>query len=157
MTIPSVRPSPANLKGFGSVVTAPAGAPTSHGADYRFWSDLAHYTIDGETEIGLCTVYRQNSPVITGMERHLRTAELLIPVDVPFVLPLLRDGEDSSAARAFRVNPGEAIVIDEGIWHGACLPVGRDEATYFVIFRRGTPHQDVEKKPVAPFEITLQD
>lgn len=157
MTIPSIRATPATVKGFGSVVTGPVGAPTSHGADYRFWSDLAHYAIDGETEIGLCTVYRQPSPRITGMERHLRTAELLIPIDAPFVLPLLRDGDAPEAAKAFRVSPGEAIVIEEGVWHGACLPVGKDESTYFVIFRRGTPHEDVEKKAVPPFDIAVRD
>jgi ureidoglycolate lyase len=156
MTVTSVQATPASVKAFGAVVTGPAGAPTSQAADYRFWSDLAHYSIQGETEIGLCTVYRQPNPTITGMERHLRTAELLIPVDAPFVVPLLREGDPPTAAKAFRVNPGEAIVINEGVWHGACLPVGKDEATYFVIFRRGTPHQDVEKKTVSPFDITIR-
>lgn len=145
--------STANFAAYGSVVTDPSGAPTSEAQDYKFWSDLAHYAISGETEIGVCTVYRQSSPVVSGMERHLRTPEILIPIDVPFDLPLVRDGEPEEQVRAFRVRPGQAVVIEPAVWHGACLPVDAPQARYFVIFRRGTPHQDVEKKSVRPFQI----
>ena len=50
-------------------------------------------------------------------------------------------------------NTRQAVVIDQGVWHGACLPVGRVESSYFVIFRRHTPHQDVEKKAIPVIEI----
>lgn len=138
---------------FGSVVATPSGPPTSQAADYKFWSDLASYTINGETEIGVCTVYAQPDVEIGGMERHVRTPEILIPIDAPFVLPLLREGEPDEAAEAFRVDVGEAVVIDAGVWHGACLPVGKRQSSYFVIFRRRTPHEDVQKKSVTSFRI----
>jgi ureidoglycolate hydrolase len=143
----------ANFAPFGSVVVTPSGPPTSQAGDYKFWSDLASYAITGETEIGVCTVYAQPEAEIGGMERHVRTPEILIPIDAPFVLPLLREGEPDEAAEAFRVDVGEAVVINTGVWHGACLPVGKGESSYFVIFRRKTPHEDVQKKPVASFRI----
>lgn len=155
MTLRPRHATPKLFAEFGSVVLPPDGKPTSHASDYRFWSDLAHYEIGGETEIGICTVFARKHPRIEGMERHLRTPEILIPIDAPFVVPLLRDGLPSARARAFRVNIGEAIVIGEGVWHGACLPVGKKTSSYFVVFRRGTPHEDVEKKPVEPFEIAV--
>jgi ureidoglycolate hydrolase len=65
----------------------------------------------------------------------------------------LREGQPVQSAHAFRVEIGEAVVIDPGVWHGACLPVGRDVSSYFVIFRRGTPGEDVEKKQVEPFLV----
>jgi ureidoglycolate hydrolase len=153
MTLTPAPASEAAFGRFGKVVLSPRSAPTSEANDYRFWSDLAHYEIRGETEIGLCQVFRQPANVITGMERHLRTPEILIPIDAPFVLPLLREGSPSSDAGVFRVEPGQAVVIDPAVWHGACLPVGAEASWYFVIFRRGTPGTDVEKKPIEPFTI----
>jgi ureidoglycolate hydrolase len=142
-----------NFKKFGKAVSAPKGNPTSQAADYKFWSDIANYNIDGETEIGICTVYKQNKNEINGMERHLRTPEILIPIDAPFILPLLIEGENEEKIKAFQCNLGEAVVINKAVWHGACLPVGKDESSYFVIFKKGTPNKDVEKKEIKPIEI----
>lgn len=151
--IKPVPVTPQRFAGFGSVVVAPTAAPTSKAADYKFWSDLAHYQIEGETEIGICTVYRLLTTDISSMERHLHTPEILIPIDSPFILPLLRDGDTAEKSGVFRVEPGQAVVIDAGIWHGACLPAERDIASYFVIFKRHTPHTDVVKKNLPTIEI----
>jgi ureidoglycolate hydrolase len=156
MKIKIEKISTENFRKFGKIVTAPEGAPTSQAADYKFWSDIADYIIEGETEIGICTVYKQPKNEINGMERHLRTPEILIPIDAPFTLPLLLNGEDVKEAQAFKCNIGEAVIINKGVWHGACLPAGKDEASYFVIFRKGTPHGDVEKKNLIPFEVGEQ-
>lgn len=142
-----------NFANFGKAVTAPTKAPTSQAGDYRFWSDIANYHIDGDTEIGLCTVYQQPVMEISGVERHLRTPEILIPIDAPFILPLLLEGQPESAVEAFQVNLGEAVVIDKAVWHGACLPAGKKESSYFVIFRRNTPHEDVVKKNIEKVQI----
>lgn len=142
-----------NFSKFGRIVSAPKDKPTSEAEDYKFWSDIADYMIEGSTEIGLCTVYKQPKAEISGMERHLNTPEILIPIDAPFVLPLLHDGKAGKEAEAFKVNIGEAVVIDRGVWHGACLPVGKKECTYFVIFKKSTPFEDVEKKQIEMIEI----
>lgn len=142
-----------NFNAFGSVVTSPKGEPTSKSADYKFWSDIAAYNISGETEIGICTVYKQNETKINGMERHINTPEILIPIDAPFKLPLLLSGDDDENVKAFEVGIGEAVVINKAVWHGACIPVGKDVSSYFVIFRRNTPKEDVEKKNIKTIEI----
>ena len=150
MNVHAVHATSAALGTLGSAVNAPAGKPTSEANDYRFWSDIASYRIDGETEIGLCTVYRQKTHRVAAVERHLHTPEILIPVDAPFILPLV----SGNRVEAFRVNVGEAIIVNQGVWHAACLPAETAEATYFVIFRKGTPQRDVEKKPIEPAEIS---
>ena len=144
-----------NFKKYGSVVTFPQQEPAAADKSFKFWSDIAHYSIDSETEIGLCTVFQQPETVIDGMERHLRTPEILIPIDAPFVLPLLLDDENETNVQAFQVDIGEAVVIDPAVWHGACIPVGKKESSYFVIFRRGTPFQDIEKRSVKPINIDI--
>lgn len=130
---------------YGRVARLPEGPPTAEDATFRFWSDVAHVGIDGETEIGFCTVYRQDASAVTWMERHDRTPELLIPIDGPFLLPVMGEGEHAEV-EVFEVRPGEAVVIGQGVWHSACHPADADAATYFVIFRRGTPQEDVIKK-----------
>ena len=153
MKIKTKHITPENFAKFGKVVTTPTQAPTSQAGDYKFWSDIANYLIEGNTEIGLCTVYRQPVMEISGVERHLRTPEILIPIDAPFILPLLLEGQPDNAVEAFQVNLGEAVVIDKAVWHGACLPVGKKESTYFVIFRRKTPHEDGAKKVIQKVQI----
>lgn len=146
--------TPEDFAAFGAVAQLAGTVPTSQAADYQFWSDLAHYAVDGETEIGICTVFRQPAAGLTAMERHLRTPEILIPIDAPFILPLLRDGDAARHAAAFRVAPGQAVVIDSGVWHGACLPDGPERSSYWVIFRRHTPAEDVEKQTIPLIEIS---
>ena len=136
---------------YGKIARLSVGKPTSQSAEYKFWSDLADYSISGDTEIGICTVYRRSVARIQSLERHMNTPEILIPIDGPFVLPLMKDGLDKIEVFQFQV--GEAAVIDRGIWHGACLPVKKKEASYFVIFLKGTPASDVQKKLIHPADI----
>jgi len=153
MKIKAKRITLENFQRFGSVVTSPVGSPASQGDDYKFWSDIARYKINGATEVGKCTVYKQKKNIISGMERHMLTPEFLIPIDSPFVLPVLIEGNDETNVEAFQVNVGEAVIMNQAVWHGACLPVGKKEVSYFVVFRRKTPYEDVEKKSVNKFEI----
>lgn len=48
-----------NFSAFGKVVVGASGNPTSQAADYKFWSDIMNYRIEGETEVGICKVYKQ--------------------------------------------------------------------------------------------------
>ncbi len=145
--------SPRSFGRFGRVVSGPANAPTSQGPEYKFWSDIAHYVIDGETEIGLCTVYRQPRTTLGTVERHLRTPEILVPIDGPFVLPLVRE-EREGRGGSFPGGSGRGRG-DRYRRLARPLPPGRagTEESYFVIFRRRTPQEDVEKKQIAPVHI----
>ena len=152
-TIQPRRISPEGFARYGSVVRMPASPPLAEGPAFKFWSDVAHYGIEGETEIGFCTVYRQEGAPVVWMERHERTPELLVPIDAPFLLPVMTAHAPDDQVEVFRVEPGEAVVIGRNVCHSACHPAGRDEATYFVIFRRGTPREDVIKKEVVGVAI----
>lgn len=139
-----------NFSVFGRVTAWPEGDPLAADETFAFWSDVAHFEIAGETEIGYCTVYRQKRDVVGWMERHDLSPEILVPIDAPFVLPVMtEEGE----VEAFHVALGQSVVIGQGVWHSACKPVGVDSATYFVIFRRGTPQEDVVKTDIDPIDI----
>lgn len=154
-SIRSIHISDKNFEKYGKVVLAPGGPTTAEAGNFKFWSDISHYSIQGETEIGICTVYREAGNPVTGVEQHKKTPEILIPIDHPFVLPLLLEGRPDEETEAFTVNPGEAVVINEGVWHAACLPVSADESSYFVIFRRNTPGEDVTKKGIGKITVEI--
>lgn len=135
---------------FGDAVVMPSADPTAADETFSFWSDVVHYGIEGETEIGYCTVYPQEDGVVSWMEKHDRSPEFLVPLDAPMILPVMTD---DGGVRAFRIVVGEAVVIGKGIWHSACKPVGGSATTYFVVFRRGTPHEDVVKREIEPVAV----
>src|SRR3989304_8776350 len=154
MIIKAKNITPENFLSFGKIVIGAFGKPTLQAADYKFWSDIINYKIDGDTEIGICTVYKKATNSINGMERHLNTPEILIPIEAPFILPLLTDRDKPEQTEAFIVDIGQAIAIDEKVWHGACIPLNKSECSYFVIFKKGTPFSDVEKTNLP--EITIE-
>lgn len=140
-----------NFRPYGVVASLGDVPPLAENGQFRFWSDLASYTVEGETEIGYCTVRRPTGDVVDWMEAHERTPEVLVPIDWPFILPVM---DQDGAVAAFEVQPGEAVVIKQGVWHSACIPVGRSEASYLVLFRRRTPHDDVSKRTID--EVTIR-
>ncbi|MCF7740172.1 MAG: ureidoglycolate lyase [Candidatus Marinimicrobia bacterium] len=142
-----------NFSQYGELVNKPDTVPTARSDKFKFWSDLAHYDIGGKSEIGICTVFLQTKLIIEELERHNSSPEILIPGDGPFLIPLLLNQNDTSEIDIFRVEIGQAIIINKGVWHGACLPVGKKETSYFVIFEHGTPTKDVEKKSIQPVEV----
>ncbi|MFW5973031.1 MAG: ureidoglycolate lyase [Bacteroidota bacterium] len=148
-----VRPiDEVSFRPYGRIFRAPTSGPLAETRGFSYWSDVASYEIEGATEIGWCVVRAHDEP-IDWFERHDRTPEILIPVDAAVVLPVQR--EDGETVEAFRVEVGEAVILDSGVWHSACLPADRDEASYFVIFRRGTPSEDVVKTAVSEFMVEL--
>ncbi len=148
-----IRATPQTFANYGKVVDYPTIAPTAQGANYKYWADLAHYLIEGESEIGICTVYEAKDKVVESLERHLRTPEILIPIDASMLLPVLQQGEPDDEVKLFKVELGQAVVMDPGVWHAACFPYGKASCSYFVIFRRGTPEDDVEFKPLSPIGL----
>ncbi|HPC35364.1 MAG TPA: ureidoglycolate lyase [Candidatus Marinimicrobia bacterium] len=147
--------SPDNFAKFGKVVSLPSEEPTAEGDTFKFWANIANYQINGKTEIGLCSVTLPRGNRINSLERHLHTPEILIPIDTPFALPVLIEEEPEENLEIFKVNVGEAVVINPGVWHGASIPLGKPQATYFVIFGYQTSLKDIEKKIINDIEIPI--
>src|SRR5690606_32881042 len=100
-----------NFAPYGKVAVLGNEKPLASGSQFKFWSDHASFRIEGETEIGFCTVFPPRQGIVDWMERHARTPEILIPIDWPFVLPVMRDG----AVEAFEVYSGEAVMINPDV------------------------------------------
>lgn len=69
---------------------------------------------------------------VAAMERHPHTREALFCAAAPVVLAVAAGAGDrplGSAVEAFLIEPGDVVVLDEGIWHDACH--GLTEPTYY--------------------------
>lgn len=79
--------------------------------------------IDTEGSLGL-TVGSPLPSKTYKMERHLHTKEALFCTSEPIVLAIAnsKDSERPRAEdiKAIIINPGDVVVLNEGIWHDAC-------------------------------------
>ncbi len=153
--------SPEAFAPFGSVITLPRREPTASGAGFRWWGELV--TLRGGDRpyaIGFLDL----DPGINRFdwaERHMLSDELIVPLtgeclvyvappdylDEPERLPPL------DRFRVFRVAPGQAVLLNTGVWHGAPL-ADSARAQAMVILLSGTAVQDTA---LVRFEATPID
>lgn len=94
---------------------------------------------------------------IQQMERHFRTEEALFCLERPFVLAIAKpsDAPLAESIRCVRVDPGEVVVIDRGVWHDACY--GLDEPTPYYWFAACDPDEEGKWTPVVGEVVIIDD
>lgn len=140
--------TPASFAKFGKVADANVIPPLVNAENLKFWTTIATYTVDGETEIALCQV-KKSVDFVGMLERHVKTPEILVPIEGDFILPVAPAGNlqdpaeipEASGVEAFIVRSDQAVVMEKGVWHTAPIPIGK-ETSFFVIFRKETSKQD---------------
>ena len=78
MKIKAKKITAENFSSFGKALVEATGDPTSQAVDYKFWSDIINYNIEGDTEIGICTVYKQQLLKINDIIIRLKFSYLLM-------------------------------------------------------------------------------
>jgi len=137
---------------FGRAVALPDGPPTSAGKGFDCWFGMAELDAR-DLRLGQVRAFATDGTVTT-MERH-PDLELLIAVTGPLVqvvapgrdLDDATEEPDADKAVAFRMEPGEAVVIAPGVWHAAALPV---ENETFYLFA-GLPHPPEPGREASPW------
>ncbi len=70
------------------------------------------------------------------MERHLGTEEAIFCADAPVVLAVAPASAAPAPRRdqieAFIISPGQAVVMDRGVWHDACRGLMRPTAYFWM-------------------------
>ena len=143
-----------NFLEFGTVVNTPKTEPSLPSG---YVPKLATFHIDGEAEIGICTVHKSAEPM-TWMERHLKTMEIFVSIEGDFLLAMSRpedpaDPEDIPQAdkvRAFHVREGQTVVMKPGSWHGVASLAER--CSFLIIFKKDTAKDDLMVKNFADDE-----
>jgi ureidoglycolate lyase len=127
---------------FGRVVDFPGQQPDASGDGWRWWAQTALLDrADRPYAVG----YLKLEPTAISFdwaERHARSEEMVIPVDG--ALLLYAAAPDPDSFRVFRVEPGQAVILAKGTWHGA--PLAADGmAAALVLLAEGTGETDTDK------------
>jgi ureidoglycolate lyase len=132
---------------FGQLVTVPKNITVEPGAVHG-WARVATAKFSGEVEVGWLKLLRR--PIeITQMEHHLGTPEMLIPLDVPLLVPVAPADASADSVpnpeqiEGFVVKPGQALVMDRSGWHWLPFPTEGESGSCLIIFARDTPRHDL--------------
>lgn len=93
------------------------------------------------TSVGIVESY-PSSLRCEAIERHKNTTETIIPTSGRIYV-VVATGTDRNDAEAFMIPAGEAVTLNEGVWHSVPLVTEHDTKS-FIIFNEGTPESDFE-------------
>jgi ureidoglycolate hydrolase len=120
---------------------------------FAYWNDLSLGDFEGTATFGMVKT-KAGGMAVPLLERHLRTSETLVPLDEDIVLVLAEPTSgslpDLDNAAAFLVRRGQAVTLKRGTWHYIPLVPSGNAARTMVVFRRGTPSEDLEVKELQP-------
>ncbi len=146
---------------FGDVLEA-NGHPTkliNDGACGR-WHDLAALDFsDGRAGISLFRADIRSLPYSFSLvERHPAGSQAFIPMEtVPFLVIVAPDeAGQPGRPRAFVTQPGQAINLHRGTWHGVLTPVA-GSGLFAVIDRIGGGANLEERRYEAPYKVVLKE
>ena len=147
------RLTPEAFAPYGKVVLRPTTPAPKTGSDWDCWFGVG--LLPGSNlQLGQ-VITRPTDYRVTTMERE-PTEEFLLPITGPVVQTVARPGNlsdpteepDASMVVAFRIEPGEAIIMSPGTWHWAAMPVHGETFYYFAT----VPHPpEPGRDPTSPW------
>ena len=156
MHLPIADLTPDAFAPFGTVIQQPTAAAEATGEGWRWWSEAARLPhTDRPYAVGYLRL-EPSPPRFDWAERHLRSTETIIPLDAACLVHVGPPGDTPAwnLFAVFRVRPGQGVILNEGVWHGAPLALDRPLAA-LVLLRRGTGAEDVEKVVCAEGAIAI--
>ncbi len=141
---------------YGKAILHPRsmGEPTKSADHWECWVYMGDMT-PGTASLGIVTTRWTDKPIYV-MEAH-SVREVLMPLDKPLIQVVAEPCDiadigarpDISTAKAFILEPGQAIVMEVGTWHYAAVPFEGEAVYYFLANREstdpgGTPNRWIE-------------
>ena len=142
-----VELTPESLRGYGSVLSVGPGTPMASTEEITYWGKVAELEMGARVSTGymLC---KPREAVLTQLERHLRTPEILVALRgdslVCMAQPSAPGSRGIDGLQAFHVRQGQAFAMAPGTWHWAAFPIGKTEVVFLVAFATGTEGADLE-------------
>lgn len=157
MTELAVHPlTPEGFAGFGRVIGEPAVPPDATGAGWRWWGETTLLEADGRRYgVGYLDL-EPGELSFDWAERHLLSAETILPLDGDCLVYVGPPDEAPSLERfrVFRVDAGEGVVLEKGVWHGAPLALDRPlRAVVLLLEGTGANDTTVVRFPDTPVTI----
>jgi hypothetical protein len=144
--------SAAELEGIGRLLFSPVPAAVKA-------PDECSFSIIAEN-LGLtdpcCAGTMDCAPrprLVTRMERHLKTPEILVAIDGDSVI-CVAPAQDPVAGslkgmRVITVRKGQVFILETGAWHWIPYPLGNQPSRFLVVFRQRTGQEDLEIRDLA--------
>lgn len=137
----------------------PAGVALT-GELHSFYPDRLSEAWSYRVGFSPITVKRPEKMVITQVEHHFTTPEMILPLDDDMILhvsPATSEYPDLDEAKAFLVPKGTLVKIATAIWHLAPLPANNDSLTAMIIlpettYARDCPVIDLKEEDVFAIE-----
>ena len=134
---------------YGSVLDAGGMEPKMREDVFTFWDGLAEMEARGKLTVALLEVVKR-PPEFSKLERHVKTEEVFFAIDGPVIVLVGtptpgRDLPKPDTVKAFRLEPGKGVHLKVGAWHWILFPL-QPRARLLVLFRKGTPDEDLEIK-----------
>ena len=139
-----------NFAEFGRLVEQPGRAADAAGPGWQWWGEVDALPVrDRPYALGLLNL-TPGALEADWAERHMQSEELIAPLTgdcLVYVGPADHAGEPERLAdferfRMFRVRPGQVVILNPGVWHGAPL-ADAGPAQALVILLQGTAAQDL--------------
>jgi ureidoglycolate lyase len=134
---------------FGQVVEQPARAADASGPGWDWWGETLLLAADSRPySIGYLNL-RPADLRFDWAERHMRSAELLIPMGsdcLVYVGPPLTPHQPGrlpplTRFQVFRVRHGQGVLLSPGVWHGTPLAIA-EPLSVAVLLLQGTGAAD---------------
>ncbi len=147
---------------YGRVIHKPERDEDATGPGWRWWAETVLLPNDGRPfGVGYLDLRPAPPTRFDWAERHMRTVEAVVPLDgacLLYVGPAEHPDEpgripERERFEVFRIPPGQGVVMEPGVWHGAPLANERPTSAMVLILER-TGRDDVtvvrfEDQPVA--------
>lgn len=141
------RASSGSFRKFGTYVAASEGTPIEAGGFFSYKEKAGLMEIGGPVSVGVLKLVERPLE-FSELERHVATPEMLVALEGDVVFPLApanapHSAPEAGAIEAFRLNQGEAVIMEAGVWHGLPFPL-HGQAVLLVVFKEGTPDHDFD-------------
>ncbi len=144
-----------NIARYGTLIAPDGVAPAFDSPVFSFWNDLSTGEMEGTVSFGM-VLTKPGGLTAPMLERHLETTETIVPMEEEIVLllaepcrnPAEGDWPDLDTLAALRFPPGSAVTLKKGTWHYVPLVPSGKPARTLIVFRQGTPGEDLEVRPL---------
>lgn len=151
--LPLERLSVESANGYGDLIRIPVAGerePLLSSDFFNHYGPMAQMPCDGLFELGI-TTFKNRPLIVDKLEQHAMTAELLLALDGPMIIPIAKIKTEDSVAmpdertiKALYIEKGEGIAFYEGMWHWAPFPAGDTEfSSVLVGFKADTAQDDI--------------
>lgn len=131
---------------YGAIISNSAAAPMADNTEITYWGKVSVLQMGEAASTGIMLAHHRQ-PIVTQMERHVKTPEILAAVEgdsVVCLAPPSYPGKEITDIKAFIIRQGDAVALHAGTWHWAGYPMQKKSAKFIVVFANGTEAEDLE-------------